>query len=41
MESDYNYWWWNTTKPIKYQLDYKKSLFVRRAIDGLLKCVKN
>ena len=38
MESDYDYWWWNTAKTITYHLEFKKSLFVRVTIDGLLKC---
>ena len=37
MESDYDYWWWNTTKTIKQRKKCKKSLKCKRHIDGLLK----
>lgn len=40
MESDYDYWWWNTTKLIKYIENYQL-LHADRAFDSLLKCVQN
>lgn len=41
MESDYDYWWWNTAKIIKKRKEYKKSFKCIRHIDGLLKYAKN
>lgn len=38
MESDYDYWWWNTAKIIKYHLSIRKSFKRNRLIDGLLEC---
>lgn len=40
MESDYDYWWYESLKTIKY-IENKRLSHVKYTFDSLLNCAKN